>query len=1053
MPGVAAMRVVAVVPHMSGFISMVGSGWIIYEIALDEKKRAAVYHRFVLVASVGEFVVAMWLAMSSWVMPVGSFAFARGNMGSCNSQGFFLQLSSMSPLYTGAITLYYLLTARYGWKEHDFYLFERSAHALIILFGVVLASLGVCLQLYHPKGQWCWIETPPDSKSSSTAYMWTMTLFWMWLGIGMSLTCLGLLYHSVHVIEQKAQNYTISNQITAAKRRSLISSTATDSVALAAAAAAASLSNNGNNSHHGVHAGSNNNSQHGCHVGNKNISHHGDVVGYNLSSLSPPQERRRSSRLLAATRFRRGSLFSTTSEPTTTTNPTGVSSATTTNTQNKKSRIKKVGSSEHVWSISLDYVVGFAVPFLPLTVLYTVRDTIIRANPSQSPYDSPDGDSFISTMDVIVFLVVGLTFPLQGLFRFIIYMRPRYEKYLREHPNWSPRKIVWSVLQRAWKRNVEDDDHELGTTLVGDYRGNSPLAKKRGIKHANPDGPRPINNTNPDRRHKQPFTRSSMMQALAMSEPSQRSTEVKAPPKYSTEVKALPDCSTNVKPPLDCSTEVKPPPNRSTEVKPPSQRGILLKTYHGRGSARQMVQFQTNNTYHGKSQRVLFDLPDNQSIEEHDDEDHLEHHRRTKPRRSKNSLLLEMRPRWSSQRDGITDSKNLEPKPITASTLHGVPGHYRRRSTGSPDLFSINKVNEFNTANAVRPSKKLVMDLNDYIPSPALAESVDAHDPLPPPPPAFVFGRSASQLQNGLFLNDSSSSSASGSFVFSGQPSARAGNFKQEPYPPGIAPISPYMHKHKQRDSFSHSPLSISSNRPRSSSLTSYVPSRTHLQMYDDLELDLGVAVAAVIQEASLELPSPAISDDDKRRRRKRLLSRSDSGSTFFSHLAPSWLFGSVSSTLRRSQNSLSSMDHSHHHANVNINLNATTKQLEFDDTSDRVDEDEHVIDDAGNVNVDVDENDNFETIDQAHDSAIDQDHENDIDQDHDSAIYQDQGHDDVINDLEIGLPNQHVQADCTDNINDSTVAHIDNPMPDIQQQSPTPTTSNGDYLEDSKLE
>jgi hypothetical protein len=102
------------------------------------QKRAAVYHRLVLAASFFELLVGIWLSVSTLAMP--SFEednnintstststdvpyyllWSKGSRSTCQLQGIFIQLSTTSPLYTATITLYYLFTVHYSWKEHNF---------------------------------------------------------------------------------------------------------------------------------------------------------------------------------------------------------------------------------------------------------------------------------------------------------------------------------------------------------------------------------------------------------------------------------------------------------------------------------------------------------------------------------------------------------------------------------------------------------------------------------------------------------------------------------------------------------------------------------------------------------------------------------------------------------------------------------------------------------------------------------------------------------------------------------------------------------------------
>lgn len=81
----------------------------------------------------------------------------------CKAQGFMVQLTVVSgPVYSGLLTLYYLLTIRYGWKEDRTKKVEPYMHALAILLGLSTAIVGLVLDLYHNAGLWCWIAPPGE---------------------------------------------------------------------------------------------------------------------------------------------------------------------------------------------------------------------------------------------------------------------------------------------------------------------------------------------------------------------------------------------------------------------------------------------------------------------------------------------------------------------------------------------------------------------------------------------------------------------------------------------------------------------------------------------------------------------------------------------------------------------------------------------------------------------------------------------------------------------------------------------------------------------------
>ena len=92
--------VLAIVPKISGGISMVGSAWIVIEVLTTGEKRRNVYNRLLLAISCIDLLTSAWYFASTWPMPEGTEQIygARGTIGTCNAQGFFLQFAISSPI-------------------------------------------------------------------------------------------------------------------------------------------------------------------------------------------------------------------------------------------------------------------------------------------------------------------------------------------------------------------------------------------------------------------------------------------------------------------------------------------------------------------------------------------------------------------------------------------------------------------------------------------------------------------------------------------------------------------------------------------------------------------------------------------------------------------------------------------------------------------------------------------------------------------------------------------------------------------------------------------
>ena len=171
---------IAVVPKITGSLSMMGSAWILYEVLSDKHKRQSTYHRILLGLSVSDFNKSFWAyLLSSWMMPnSGEYVFFYGSVGNlttCNLQGFMFQLGLATPLYNSALSLYYLLLLKYRWTPLQMaHRMEPYLHGTIILVSLTLAIVPLLLDLYNPTVvSWCTItEYPPRCGGRSN--MWNM---------------------------------------------------------------------------------------------------------------------------------------------------------------------------------------------------------------------------------------------------------------------------------------------------------------------------------------------------------------------------------------------------------------------------------------------------------------------------------------------------------------------------------------------------------------------------------------------------------------------------------------------------------------------------------------------------------------------------------------------------------------------------------------------------------------------------------------------------------------------------------------------------------------
>jgi len=84
-------KALAIIPHVTGTLSVLGSCWILYDVwtRLKRKKSITTYHRILMGMSVYDAVCSFSLGLSTWPMPIGTEGVyaAVGNTQTCTAQG------------------------------------------------------------------------------------------------------------------------------------------------------------------------------------------------------------------------------------------------------------------------------------------------------------------------------------------------------------------------------------------------------------------------------------------------------------------------------------------------------------------------------------------------------------------------------------------------------------------------------------------------------------------------------------------------------------------------------------------------------------------------------------------------------------------------------------------------------------------------------------------------------------------------------------------------------------------------------------------------------
>lgn len=90
----------AVIPKITGSLSVIGSVWIVVEVLTTKEKRHNVYNRLLCMMSLLDCITSGWYFSSTWPIPRDSedVVYNVGNLNTCTTQGFFLQFALATPL-------------------------------------------------------------------------------------------------------------------------------------------------------------------------------------------------------------------------------------------------------------------------------------------------------------------------------------------------------------------------------------------------------------------------------------------------------------------------------------------------------------------------------------------------------------------------------------------------------------------------------------------------------------------------------------------------------------------------------------------------------------------------------------------------------------------------------------------------------------------------------------------------------------------------------------------------------------------------------------------
>ncbi|CAJ1937660.1 unnamed protein product [Cylindrotheca closterium] len=175
MPSTIQQRVISSIQIPVSIFSLIGSSLIVYNIIRKNSSNSSKntpHRRIMLALSVSNIISTLGWMLQPFLVPRKNvpdpWVYAVGNDASCVMLGAISQFSVISqPLYLAFLSLYFLLTVKFGVKQRDFEAkYERWIHASIVLIAVSTAMGGIFLGLFRPNviSPGCWVNHDPQDE-------------------------------------------------------------------------------------------------------------------------------------------------------------------------------------------------------------------------------------------------------------------------------------------------------------------------------------------------------------------------------------------------------------------------------------------------------------------------------------------------------------------------------------------------------------------------------------------------------------------------------------------------------------------------------------------------------------------------------------------------------------------------------------------------------------------------------------------------------------------------------------------------------------------------
>ena len=178
--------ILSLLPIIPSLLSVIGSATIISMVLSSYKRKPSSitpYKRLLLGMSCCDVLWSITIPTWAFLVPQSTSqrVWAFGNDTTCNIIGTFGQWGFSGILYNGMLTVYFLLTVRYGYKDRDMTMSSKRCcccsvefimHFISIGYPLLTAIIGLCLDVYDESelGLNCWVGNYPKNCGPDLVY-------------------------------------------------------------------------------------------------------------------------------------------------------------------------------------------------------------------------------------------------------------------------------------------------------------------------------------------------------------------------------------------------------------------------------------------------------------------------------------------------------------------------------------------------------------------------------------------------------------------------------------------------------------------------------------------------------------------------------------------------------------------------------------------------------------------------------------------------------------------------------------------------------------------